>query len=114
MVQQSDNDIQQIETIVCQKDEKTTCRTEEFDDSPKDSTTCKQIFSIRKLLAIDENGVVSVDSFQLPSACLCRYVLVRIHQYTVKMDFFPKEVVESKSAATPLNSLNPNKAQLDL
>ena len=77
MVQQSDNDIQQIETIVCQKGEKTTCRTEDFDDAPKDSTTCKQIFSTRKLLAVDENGVVSVDSFQLPSACLCRYNLVR-------------------------------------
>ena len=77
LVQQSDNDIQQIETIVCQKNEKTTCRTEDFDDAPKDSTTCKQIFSTRKLLAVDENGVVSVDSFQLPSACLCRYTLVR-------------------------------------
>ena len=54
--------------------EESHCRTGEF-DSPngKKWTVCKQIFSIRKLLAIDEDGVISVDSFELPSACLCEY-----------------------------------------
>ena len=79
LVQQSGSSVQEVEVVTCSKNGKSTCRTEEFDDSPSDSgtTTCKQIFSTRKLLAIDEDGVISVDSFQLPSACLCRYLTVR-------------------------------------
>ena len=79
LVQQSGSSVQEVEVVTCSKNEKSTCRTEEFDDSPSGSgtTTCKQIFSTRKLLAIDEDGVISVDSFQLPSACLCRYLTVR-------------------------------------
>ena len=43
-------------------------------DSPfgECQTTCKQIFSARKLVVVDENGDVSLDVFQLPSACLCK------------------------------------------
>ena len=77
MYQQSDNNIQEVETVICQENGKSTCQTEDFDDIGKGTTACKQIFSTRKLLAIDENGVVSVDSFQLPSACLCKYRSVR-------------------------------------
>ena len=79
LVQQSGSSVQEVEVVTCSKNGKSTCRTEEFDDSPSGSgtTTCKQIFSTRKLLAIDEDGVISVDSFQLPSACLCRFLPVR-------------------------------------
>ena len=83
LVQQSGSSVQEVEVVTCSKNGKSTCRTEEFDDSPSGSgtTTCKQIFSTRKLLAIDEDGVISVDSFQLPSACLCRYLTVRFLLY---------------------------------
>ena len=88
LVQQSGSNVQEVEVVTCSKNGKSTCRTEEFDDSPSGSgtTTCKQIFSTRKLLAIDEDGVISVDSFQLPSACLCRFLTVRFFstiQYSV-------------------------------
>ena len=45
------------------------------DDSPTGpgSTTCRQLYRNQKLLAIDEKGEVEVDTFQLPSACVCNY-----------------------------------------
>ena len=43
-------------------------------DSPKPkSTICRQIFKTARLLAFDEEGEVEVDSFRLPSACVCHY-----------------------------------------
>ena len=84
--------------VTCSKNGKSTCRTEEFDDSPSGSgtTTCKQIFSIRKLLAIDEDGVISVDSFPLPSACLCRFLPVRLFHYKLIFSL-PSVTVLSRS-----------------
>ena len=69
-----------MEVVTCDNIEESHCRTGEF-DSPfgKTWTKCKQIFSIRKLLAIDEDGVITVDSFELPSACLCEYSEVSSH-----------------------------------
>jgi len=36
-----------------------------------DLTTCKQIYTEHKLLALSEEGQLLVDSFKLPSACAC-------------------------------------------
>ena len=74
LVQNGEGNIQEVEWVTCDNTGESHCRTGEF-DSPfgKKWTRCKQIFSIRKLLAIDEDGVISVDSFELPSACLCEY-----------------------------------------
>ena len=77
LVQNGEGNIQEVEWVTCDDTGESHCRTGEF-DSPfgKKWTRCKQIFSIRKLLAIDEDGVISVDSFELPSACLCEYTEV--------------------------------------
>lgn len=44
-------------------------------DSPygQGTTVCKQLFRTHKLLAIDNGGEVVVDTFELPSACVCNY-----------------------------------------
>ena len=70
-----ENDVQEIEIVKCDKNEELHCRTGQF-DSPfgKESTKCRQVFTTRKLLAIDENGIIGVDSFHLPSACLCKFI----------------------------------------
>ena len=62
-----------MEIIVCDRNEELSCRTGAF-DSPNGKTECRQIFTTRKLLSIDENGIIGVDSFKLPSACLCKYI----------------------------------------
>lgn len=43
-------------------------------DSPhgENTTTCKQLFATHKLLALDEQGNVLVDTFDLPAACVCK------------------------------------------
>jgi len=73
LVQQGENDVQEMEIIVCDRNEELSCRTGAF-DPPYGKTECRQIFSTRKLLSIDENGIIGVDSFKLPSACLCKYI----------------------------------------
>ena len=44
-------------------------------DSPhgEGTTVCKQLFRTQKLLAIDKNGEMLVDTFKLPSGCVCNY-----------------------------------------
>ena len=44
-------------------------------DSPRGpgTTTCRQAYRTQKLLAVDQRGEVVVDSFPLPSACLCHF-----------------------------------------
>ena len=43
-------------------------------DSPhgEGSTLCRQIFSTQRLLALDSDGNVTIDTFELPSACVCK------------------------------------------
>jgi len=36
-------------------------------------TSCKQLYTEHKLLALSDNGQLEVDSFKLPSACACFY-----------------------------------------
>ena len=44
-------------------------------DSPQpQSTVCRQIFKTARMLAFDEKGEIEVDSFRLPSACVCHYI----------------------------------------
>ncbi len=44
-------------------------------DSPRgpETTVCKQAYKYHKMLATDESGEVTVDTFPLPSACLCHF-----------------------------------------
>lgn len=36
-------------------------------------TYCKQKYIYRKLISLEENGIPSVDTFRIPSACSCAY-----------------------------------------
>ena len=45
-------------------------------DSPhgEGTTVCKQLFRTQKLLAMDQDGTMVVDTFKLPTACVCNYM----------------------------------------
>ena len=78
LVQKGDEDIQEFEMVRCVKNDKSTCRISEFDVNHKDheSTVCKEITSTKQFMAIDEDGVISVDTFEFPTACVCRWLTV--------------------------------------
>jgi len=59
---------QQIEVNVCENiDQK--CANEK--DQTSGTTVCKQIYKTQKLLAVSQDGELVVDTFSLPSACIC-------------------------------------------
>lgn len=60
-------------TITICEDEGSKCRNDKDSPQGEDSTVCRQVYREERLLAMDENGELSIDTFSLPSACLCHY-----------------------------------------
>ena len=72
IIQASHGRVQHIHITLCKKADE-PCRN--FEDSPRTDgrTLCKQVFKTRKLFAVDESGKAVIDSFDLPSGCVCHY-----------------------------------------
>ena len=64
---------QRVQVVQCKNPEQ-PCENDEDNPVGKGKTVCKQIFSTQKLLVIDKNGNVTVDTIEIPSACLCHVV----------------------------------------
>ena len=64
---------QRVQVVQCKNPEQ-PCENDEDNPGGKGNTLCKQIFSTQKLLVIDATGNVTVDSIEIPSACLCHAV----------------------------------------
>jgi len=62
---------QQVEVNVCEDVDK-PCKNS-LDSPDEGSISCKQLFKTHKLLAFNEDGEIVVDTFELPSACICSY-----------------------------------------
>lgn len=63
---------QQVEVHICKEVNK-PCKNDEDNPSGEPKTVCKQLFRTQKLLAVNEEGEIVVDTFELPSACICNY-----------------------------------------
>lgn len=74
LAQIGNKEIQEIEVTICTNPEQTCINDLDSPRGPK-TTLCKQIYSTQKLLALDELGNVNVDTFELPSACVCKTVI---------------------------------------
>ena len=75
-----DNFTQSIEVEECDdsfvfndgsSDEFGVCLYSGSEGNNRDLTSCKQIYTEHKLLALTEAGNLEVDRFKLPSACAC-------------------------------------------
>lgn len=66
-------DVQHFRVTVCEG-AGGECINDEDSPHGRKTTRCRQAFKVHKLLAVDETGEVQVDSFHLPSACVCHYV----------------------------------------
>jgi hypothetical protein len=71
LAQIGNNEIQEVEVTVC-KNPNNKCLNDMDSPHGEGSTLCKQVLSTQKLLALDEDGNVNVDTFELPSACICK------------------------------------------
>ncbi|CAB4064902.1 ALDH8A1 [Lepeophtheirus salmonis] len=61
------------EVLICEKPGK-TCINDIDSPDGEGSTVCRQAYRRQRLLAMDENGEPSVDSFPLPSGCICHHM----------------------------------------
>ena len=77
LAQIGNKEYQDIEVTLCQNPEQNCINDLDSPRGPK-TTLCKQLFSVQKLLALDELGNVNVDTFELPSACICKTVVKEI------------------------------------
>ena len=71
LAQIGNREFQEVEVIICRNPEK-TCINDLDSPHGEGSTLCRQIFSTQKLLALDTDGNVTIDTFELPSACVCK------------------------------------------
>ena len=63
---------QEVEVIICEDVDK-PCDNDSDSPHGEGTTVCKQLFRTQKMLAIDNDNEVVVDTFELPSACVCNY-----------------------------------------
>ncbi|TRY75079.1 hypothetical protein TCAL_12660 [Tigriopus californicus] len=74
LVQRPNGDVQQVEITVCANPNAVCLNSLDSPDGPN-SVTCRQLYRNQKLLAVNASGLVEVDTFQLPSACVCNHQL---------------------------------------
>ena len=91
--------IQEVEVTICENPG-TKCVNDIDSPHGEDSTLCRQIFGTQKLLALDEDGNVNVDTFDLPSACVCK---TKIREFSFRKDN-PEDV-----PFVPLPLINPDR-----
>jgi len=72
LLEYSAGPVQNVQMVFCENDGG-NCLNENDNPHVDGSTICKQLYKTQKLLAIDEEGEISVDTFELPSACVCHY-----------------------------------------
>ncbi len=73
LIQQRGEEVQHFQVTFC-TNAGSKCINDEDRPPVEGMTTCKQAYKMQKMLAVDESGQVTVDSFSLPSACLCHFV----------------------------------------
>ena len=89
---------QDVEVTICENPGK-KCINDIDSPHGEGSTLCRQIFGTQKLLALDEDGNVNVDTFDLPSACVCK---TKIREFSFRSDDGPAPFV-------PLPLINPDR-----
>ena len=71
LAQLGNKEYQEVEVTICRNPER-RCINDLDSPHGEDTTLCRQVFSTQKLLALDTAGKVNVDTFELPSACVCK------------------------------------------
>ena len=51
-----------------------SCKYAGRDGRYPSATVCKQMYSLQNMLAINEEGTVYVETFRIPSACVCELI----------------------------------------
>ena len=83
--------IQEVEVTICDNPQE-KCVNDIDSPHGEDSTLCRQIFGTQKLLALDQDGNVNVDTFELPSACVCK-TKIKGFEVAVRTDEVPLPLV---------------------
>ena len=102
---------QKIEVVTCVQAEQ-PCTNDLDSPLGTGKTFCKQQYRYEKLLAINQNGTAVVDTFEIPSGCVCHTKTVNLFSLRKGGFFFgfgaePKETCdEADNEPTDLTQLN--------
>ena len=108
LAQIGNREFQEIEVTIC-KNPQQKCVNDIDSPHGEGSTLCRQIFSTQKLLALDNEGNVNVDTFELPSACVCKtkirspFDIVNTRSFLPKKFTFAKDICGVKEPTQTLN-----------
>jgi len=75
LVEAAEHQRQEVELTICEN-VNVPCKNDFDSPHGRNTTVCKQLFRTQKLLAVDDTGEVVIDTFELPSACICNYKAV--------------------------------------
>lgn len=84
LAQMGNREIQQVEVTLCLRPGE-KCINDLDSPHGEGSTLCRQIFSTHKLLALDTDGNVNVDTFDLPSACVCKTKIKPFNEFDAEV-----------------------------
>ncbi len=107
LAQIGNREFQEIEVTICKNPQK-KCLNDLDSPHGEDSTLCRQIFSTQKLLSLDSEGNVNVDTFDLPSACVCKTKIKSpFDGFNLRRTFLPFRLSDSSICGFEQNSTEP-------
>jgi len=99
LLQASDGNVQNYQITVCSTPGG-VCVNDLDSPAGEGRTICRQIFKTEKLLALDESGDVVVDTFLLPSACVCHFRESPLAEISTRLAANSEVLAKTNSAAS--------------